>query len=699
MKPHENLSDFSTSSETILYSFDIFDTVITRKTATPKGVFAAMAYRIGEQYRDVLSPQILEDFYLLRIDAEKRARQKSSRQDITFEDIYRELGERYALDDNILESLKNLEIEMEREMILPIPATVERIGRHLDEGRRVVFVSNMYLPTEIIRTFLAIADERFAECPVYMSSKVGLVKTTGDLFRYVAEQEGVEFSQILHVGDDRITDVLAPQKLGIRVEPVHKETLGPYEERYFKEPFLFYQLAAGAAKNMRLLTEDFGPNERVAASFAAPVCFGFVRDVLENAKRHGVHRLYFVAREGQILLRLANVAAQTLDWDFDLRYIHLSRFPIRVASVFHLTERELDWVFRPSPVLTFRQIAARLLVDSDWLYERQPRDIQTRIPSQDEPIDAEGPVFTLLKRSFLQDEDLLKLNADRSASEREKVLNYLKGRGFFEDNPVGLVDMGWTTTTQDALYKIVCSHNPSLELVGYYFGVLHGTPYSKHTNRKIPYLLQPKLGWAAFGSAPVTCMELLAQGTHGTTVGYDQDDEGNWVALLGPDPGTKAWGVERFHDEMECWCRLYVEYSKPFPQLCESFKELSANTLTLLNDPNRELAEVLGSIPFSGDQNDEALGEVAPPFSLSDALRFIASPQEVRKTMTGWTEASMERSSGLSHLLLREYWWHTLSRMVLHPRVGLDALKEKKQVWRDALGRMKQQMIGKRKGK
>ena len=76
-----------------MYSFDIFDTLITRCTAEPKGIFMLMREKIREsrEYPSFFT----ENFYELRIGAEELARthiQKRGKQEVTLNDIYRILA-------------------------------------------------------------------------------------------------------------------------------------------------------------------------------------------------------------------------------------------------------------------------------------------------------------------------------------------------------------------------------------------------------------------------------------------------------------------------------------------------------------------------------------------------------------------------------------------------------------------------------
>ena len=76
-----------------MYSFDIFDTLITRATAEPKGIFKLMQEIMRE--KGGYPPFLTENFYELRVGAEELAwRYVSSRgkREVTLSDILQARG-------------------------------------------------------------------------------------------------------------------------------------------------------------------------------------------------------------------------------------------------------------------------------------------------------------------------------------------------------------------------------------------------------------------------------------------------------------------------------------------------------------------------------------------------------------------------------------------------------------------------------
>ena len=83
-----------------LYSFDIFDTLITRKTATPLGIFLLMQDRLKSYDID---KYIKNNFYYIRIETERYLRKyfcNAENEDITLFAIYDLIANNYNLSKN-----------------------------------------------------------------------------------------------------------------------------------------------------------------------------------------------------------------------------------------------------------------------------------------------------------------------------------------------------------------------------------------------------------------------------------------------------------------------------------------------------------------------------------------------------------------------------------------------------------------------
>lgn len=195
-------------------SFDIFDTVIMRPLYNPTDLFLLM----DKKFETLLKTNI--SFSKLRIQAEHNARYQMgythpSYQDVTIEEIYRQLEQDFnipkELADEMLEEEKRLEIELctTREATKEIYYLAQLIGK------KIIFISDMYLDRQTIESILDKNGYRGYE-KLYLSSEMRLTKNNGALFRAALNDLKVAGNEVLHIGDTWKNDITNAEAYGLQ---------------------------------------------------------------------------------------------------------------------------------------------------------------------------------------------------------------------------------------------------------------------------------------------------------------------------------------------------------------------------------------------------------------------------------------------------------------------------------------------------
>lgn len=200
--------------KTKVVSFDVFDTLILRPFWNPTDLFMLLDREAASLFHtsDIIRfSEFRKEYELLACDQVN----VSGREDLTLEDIYNYLKEKSPFPDEILEILMEKEKEMELRFCYARKSTLKLLKMAVDNGKRVVAISDMYLSSGFIKKILekcAIADIE----EIYVSGEIGLKKRSGHLYEYVAKELGVKYQEIVHIGDNEKTDVKIPRKLGLR---------------------------------------------------------------------------------------------------------------------------------------------------------------------------------------------------------------------------------------------------------------------------------------------------------------------------------------------------------------------------------------------------------------------------------------------------------------------------------------------------
>ena len=146
-----------------IISFDIFGTLVLRDVMKPSDIFDIVEYKYNQQ-----SPEKkLYGFKAMRIQAERTMRERKETE-ILLDEIYQELNSKISDVDRI----KQIEVEAEYSFAVPNIEIKAIYNYALQRNKRIVLVSDMYLPYDLIVSILDRCG--YAEYErLYLSSKIG----------------------------------------------------------------------------------------------------------------------------------------------------------------------------------------------------------------------------------------------------------------------------------------------------------------------------------------------------------------------------------------------------------------------------------------------------------------------------------------------------------------------------------------------
>ena len=234
-----------------VYSFDVFDTVLTRTVASPRALFELVQSRLSSLHS--LPRQLVRRFPDIRIKAERRARLCATREETTLDEIYQKIADEHVLEAVTIEEIKALELETELECASPIALILEEIHRLKGAGKRVIYTSDIYLPQSHILKMLEKVGAPVDTGVLYVSSEIGLRKSSGSLFYHILENEGCSVKNLYHFGDNDWADLLVPARIGIRIYRT------PGREVFAKR--LRFSLGGAFYRSRRLLSKFFETND------------------------------------------------------------------------------------------------------------------------------------------------------------------------------------------------------------------------------------------------------------------------------------------------------------------------------------------------------------------------------------------------------------------------------------------------------
>lgn len=283
-------------------SFDMFDTLVMRKTLEPVDVFGIVEERLKQ--KGIVS----HNFKKKRRSAELEAETGE------IHCIYKTFQKITGYSEEECHLIMEEEILCEKECIIPREDIVEVMRCALKKGKEVNIVSDMHLSEKILLEILKkLGIDGFNK--LYVSCEYGVGKGNG-LFEIYKDRIGDK--RCLHIGDNRESDILAAQKSGIdaywimsayeilqissfrRLLMYAKGTanrlaIGFVISRIFNSPFALKNFLGGI---------DVGDNKLFSAAFIAPTALTYMQQLLLLLKKEEYDMVLFSARDCYLFERI-----------------------------------------------------------------------------------------------------------------------------------------------------------------------------------------------------------------------------------------------------------------------------------------------------------------------------------------------------------------------------------------------------------
>lgn len=636
-----------------IYSFDVFDTVLTRAVGDPAAVFRLVGDRL---HASGLIACSAEAFALTRQRADEDIIAHSRRAP-TLNAIHDEVARRLGLPPDAAAVVAAVEVDVERTVSRVVPGALDEITRARSNGRgQIVFVSDTPLPAAFLVELLAGAGAWRAGDRIYASAEVGASKYEGNLFDWVRNDLGVQASNLEHTGDDAHSDVRMARSRGWLARQLGAARLNRYEgilERHAPMTDGLTSYMAGASRLARaeaISEHTEAALADVAAGVAAPLLIGYALWMSQQVRRLNLEQLFFVARDGEVLLEVARPVFAAVNLEVECRYLYGSRQAWQFAAA------GLDMNFRPGRLLTLddeprsaRSILDRVHLDlgeayaatSDPLLAPELADVPL-VPARQADVVA-----------LLGEEPLRRRLATDAAAQGDLLLEYLQQEGLGTGRRAGFVDIGWLGHMGRAVEDVLAAGDRPPPTAWLYLGLLEKAEQAAGptmSERQHAFLFDLDRGFGVpqrlFGVQNL--LEALCQASHGRTVGYRRSPTGVEPALerSAREEELVAWGLAAYRSVLLRAVALLVR--SPDIDLTAHVDlrpALSGVLHELWEHPTAAEAERWGSLPFDVDVAGGSAVPLAAPVALEDVVRELCDRRRVKLRPAGSWRAGVVRRS------------------------------------------------------
>ena len=492
-------------------SFDIFDTLLKRDVYKPKDLFGLIEHGYSSDW--ISTSQEVSDypgFAEKRILAERLARDNVENREANLDDIYNCL-QGFSVEET--KNLKKIELAAESRIICDNPAMHSFYSWCIEQGKKVLLISDMYLPTEFIQKLLK--DNRyFSYNNIYISNEHKASKSSGKLFKIVMEKENVGRHSILHIGDSKRADLLGARKAGIRsilIPRRSKNTLyGSYAD---KKKSLDSRTFSTFVNNHS--QECSTRLSKVGFETLGPLMYGFCSFVHNVSEQ--VEEIWFLARDMYMFFDAYKVLYPADECK--IRYLCVSRRSLRAAFMDSVDDWSDIGVLFSNKKLTAKQIIEGCGYKIEDVAEHADSSILRILADSDKLFDtAKAEESSELKTIF----DIIK-TLDNEYNLAQTAYEYLYQFGI--EKKILVVDIGWHGTIQFMLNTIISKMcGKTAHLTGAYIGDISNTMRRKKVGKSIEYVFNLRHLRSSFG-AYTLLLENLVLAPVGTTIGYKQSNE------------------------------------------------------------------------------------------------------------------------------------------------------------------------------
>jgi hypothetical protein len=336
---------------------------------------------------------------------------------------------------------------------------------------------------------------------------------------------------------------------------------------------------AGASRLARLKTLAGSPEEAavrdVVAGVVAPTLVGFALWILQRAQQRGLKRLYFISRDGQILLEVARRLAEILDLSLETRYLYGSRQAWNLPAIATGSDQELAWIWDRTDFLSIESLLARVGIE--------PQQVSQHLEAAGLNREDWNRNLSASKRSALkhlfQESDVQTLILNHAKQKRQVLLRYLLREGVLDSISWGLVDLGWFGSMQNALSAVLAETGRTVP-VGFYFALWKGEIADQCAANREAYYFDQRLGLGFIDRVPdlIALIEMFCAADHGTVIDFIEQD-GDIHAVLKETRNQKVidWGLPLVRQTVACFIDnlfLHPDYVNPWADVREGTSDV-----------------------------------------------------------------------------------------------------------------------------
>jgi len=537
-------------------SFDLFDTLLVRRIHDPDLIKAPVAESIAES---AAFPWTARRILRFRngIEALHRRRAGHSGPDCeasypaVMMDLLRRVFPDHSPDQHArdLARITEFELSLEAAVLVPRRGLPELLARLRQAGKKILVISDMYLPASHLSRLLERLGLADRIDRVFSSADTLRAKASGAAWPLIRAEMAISSDRWLHVGDNPISDGVRPAEAGLHAvvlrdpgERVRKSISREYAAISQTRPYWRGRLVQ---QWMLPLESENTPRAHLynlGYAFFGPLYGAYLFHLAERCRHKKIRRLFFLSREGRTLFELWNDLRPWLPHSATLPpavFLEASRSAMApcACATDGLTPAFARIAFLPAGSRDARDLARIYGLNptqmARWLarYHLQP----------DTPLSRFHPGWQAdhnrrLDR-MLEDPGFQADVRDGARPTHTALLHYLESLDFFGGGDVALADIGWLGTLQHYLFQAIRQRADKPRLHGVLFASAGNFPFPLGPDNLLEGFLFDRFRFEFSGSLVMMARPLFEESLRADQpglLGYAPDPDG--CRLIHRDP-------------------------------------------------------------------------------------------------------------------------------------------------------------------
>lgn len=590
-----------------IVTFDIFDTCLIRASGSPESVFRLLARKVTTGAKgDIL------DFIRVRKDGEYNAR-VSSKREVTLDEIYEHCNFS-SLSKMTNNDIMRIEMDIERDVLVPVERIRNTIARHRKQGARIGFISDMYLSAEFLKSILKEKGLYEEGDLLLVSSESKKTKAQGSLYKLLKDKyPEARFGTWLHYGDNLRSDCINSMKAGaLPIIVNHRKNDSEIINLNRFIPILNSNIliSNSISKSLRLSSPS-NQYYSFAVDVIAPIYVPFVWDILSKAKKNNFSDLYFFARDSLIFYEIAKVFSSYYS-SINLHYIYVSRKSIYFPTISDFSRESIKTLFSEEEKSLLRILADLCLEKDDFSLE------------QWEELNQQKNMNDIVDFLF-SDKELYEKIKQRYEVQRFLFLEYLKQESVARNSlSCAIVDLRGTRKSHERINSFLIK-NGYKPIYGFYFEVLDNRAYPSNAPLYDSNIYREEFIGSSYYEALQNSTALFEQffsiTPHNRTSHYCKDIYGNIKPVFDKEnPNDKS--VMLYNNNLKA-CLDYASYYLKFIDLDYSViisQFFLMNFLMLMKQPTHHFLNLLDGLKVTENEFDNRV--FVKKLSLSNLLKY-----------------------------------------------------------------------------